>query len=244
MEPGEPSDRDTLRWACRQAMPCVVVRAGRAGWGRSALVDLREDGPRPQLSVAQPLDLSTGAPAPLGAGESVRIWSVRDAEPWGLSGVVGSVGVVEGHVSGPVEAARVVLPYRLLKTDRRLGHGAEVGLRVALAGDGEPAGSTLLERWLAPSGEPVTRGPAHVVELSRRAFTFSVPLGHGPLHLPGSWLRLRVELPAAGLAAVTHARVQAVFECDEHLLYGLSLAGPDAGTCDDEHRDVVRRAGF
>ncbi len=174
----------------------------------------------------------------------MRIWSVRDAEPWGLTGVVGSIGVVEGRLSGPVAAARVVLPYRLLKTDRRLGRGAEVGLHLSIGGEDDPAETTLLERWLAPSGEPVTRGPAHVVELSRRAFTFSVPLGRGPVYMPGSWLRLRVDLPASGLRAVSRARVQTVFECDEHLLYGLSLTGTDAGTCDDEHREVVRRAGF
>ena len=94
-------------------MPCVLVRPGRPGWSRSFLVDLRDEGPRPQLAVAQPVDLPTGEPAPVGVGETLRVWSVHDGEPWQVQGHVSHIGVVESRGAGPVHAARLTLPWRL-----------------------------------------------------------------------------------------------------------------------------------
>ncbi len=242
MKSSARTDRQTLRLACREGVPCVVLRPGRPGWGRSFLVDLRDDGPRPQLSVAQPVDLGTGEAAPLGVGETARIWSVHDVEPWQVQGHVGSVGVVESRGFGPVHAARLTLPWRLQASERRLRPRMGPALRVAVETADDPAPRTLLETWTSPSSEPMRRGPAWLVELSRASLTYSVPLEERRVLLPGSRVQVSVSVGEPVLAVRLPARVEVVFELAEQLLYGLSLGGPVHGSA-DEHREVMRRAG-
>lgn len=248
VDPGSDlvSDRDTLRWACRQAVPCGVLLPGRRFWGRSFHVDLREGGPRPRLAIAQPKDLGTGLIRPLRAGDPVRLWSVRDGRPWHLDGAVGSVGVVEGRESGPVDAAIVRLPYRLLATERRLAAADQAPpsrIEITTVGpEGLGTPRTLREGWLAPDGTPQARGDGHVVELSRRTFAFSLPLRSALFLLPGAEVELAVRLPDLGLSTRASGRVCAVMEWSEHVLYGLALGAPVAGHSTDEHRECLRRA--
>ncbi len=241
----EASDRDTLKWACRQAIPCGVLLPGRRFWGRSFHVDLRETGPRPRLAIAQPTDLATDSVRTLRAGDSVRLWSVRDGEPWHHDGFVASVAVVEGRDAGPVEAAILSLPYRLLKTDRRLTSDALPPARIAVAPvgpEGTGASLTLCEGWLAPGGGTRTRGDGHLLELSRRTFAFSVPLRSPIFFLPGSEVEVGVELNDLGLTTRVEGRVRAVMEWSEHVLYGVELGSPVGGHSVDEHRECLRRA--
>jgi hypothetical protein len=242
------SDRETLRWACREAIPCAVVLPGLPFWGRSHLVDLRESGPRPQLSIAQPTDLQTARAHQLRAGDSVRVWSVRDGQPWHLSGFISAVRIAERRSGDPVQAAVIQLPYRLLVTDRQLavGGGRSSGrLHVEVAplgpdGEGDPI--TLKERWLGPDGAPSGRGAAHLIELSRRTMCFSLPTDSPMVFLAGSRLRVGVSLPDLGLRTRLHARVDAVMEGASHRLCGLSLFGAVSGISGEEHRETLRKA--
>jgi len=242
------SDRETLRWACREAIPCAVVLPGLPFWGRSHLVDLRESGPRPQLSIAQPTDLQTAQAHQLRAGDSVRVWSVRDGQPWHLSGFISAVRIAERRTGDPVQAAVIQLPYRLLATDRQLavGGGRSSGrLHVEVAplgpdGEGDPI--TLKERWLGPDGAPSGRGEAHLIELSRRTMCFSLPTDSPMVFLAGSRLRVGVSLPDLGLRTRLHARVDAVMEGASHRLCGLSLFGAVSGISGEEHRETLRKA--
>lgn len=242
------SDRETLRWACRESIPCAVVLPGLPFWGRSHLVDLRESGPRPQLSIAQPTDLQSKKEHQLRAGDSVRVWSVREARPWHLSGFVSSVRIAERRTGEPVQAAVIQLPYRLLSTDRQLEVDdarslSRLHVEVAPLGlDGEGDPITLRERWRGPDGKPSTRGDAHVVELSRRTMCFSMPSEYPVVLLAGSRLRVGVSLPDLGLRTRLHARVDAVMEGAEHRLCGLSLYGEVDGISQDEHRETLRKA--
>lgn len=244
------SDRETLRWACRESIPCAVALPGLPFWGRSHLVDLREAGPRPQLSIAQPTDLQSGLGHTLQVGDSVRLWSVREDQPWHLSGFVCSVRIAEGRGSGPVQAAVIQLPYRLLATDRHLavdGDRASGRLHVEVAplgpdGEGEPI--TLRERWLSADGLPAVRGDAHLVELSRRTMAFSLPSSYPVVLLPGSRLRVGVSLPDLGLRTRLHARIDAAMEGADHRLCGLSLFGAVDGISADEHRETLRKAAL
>lgn len=242
------SDRETLRWACREAVPCSVVLPGLPFWGRSHLVDLSESGPRPRLSIAQPMDLQTGQVHQLRAGDSVRVWSVRDAQPWHLSGFISSVRVAERRSGDPVQAAVIQLPYRLLVTDRQLassGGRSSGRLHVEVAplgpdGEGDPI--TLKECWLGPDGAPSGRGDAHLIELSRRTMSFSIPADYPIMFLAGARLRVGVNLPELGLRTRLHARVDAVMEGSDHRLCGLSLFGATDGISSDEHRETLRKA--
>jgi hypothetical protein len=226
------------------------VLPGLPFWGRSHLVDLRESGPRPQLSIAQPVDLQSDRGHPLRAGDSVRVWSVRDAQPWHLSGFISAVRVAERRGGDPVQAAVIQLPYRLLSTDRQLavdGGRATARLHVEVAplgpgGEGEPI--TLKERWLGPDGKPSVRGDAHLVELSRRTMSFSIPTDYPVVFLVGSRLRIGVSLPDLGLRTRLHARVDAVMEGPDHRLCGLTLFGAVDGISSDEHRETLRKAAI
>ena len=241
----EASDRDTLRWACRQGIPCGVLLPGRRFWGRSFHVDLREGGPRPSLAVAQPVDLASGIVRNLRAGDAVRLWSVRDGEPWHHDGFVGSVAVVEGREAGPVEAAIVRLPYRLLETETRLKRDELPPARIAIAplgSDGPGTALTLCEGWLAPGGGARSRRQGHLLELSRRTFAFSVPLRSPIFFLPGSTVEVTVGLAELGLHTRVSGRVRAVMEWSEHVMYGLELGAPVGGHSLDEHRECLRRA--
>ena len=242
-----PSDRDTLRWACREAIPCAVLLPGLRFWGRSFHVDLREGAPRPHLAIAQPLDLRDGVPRPLRAGDSVRLWSVRDGRSWHLDGFVTGISVVEGRGCGPVEAAVVQLPYRLLETDRRLDRSEDrlERLRIELTAEGpggEGNSSTLVETWIGSDGSWVQRGHGHVAELSRRTLSFSVPLIAQLGLLRGAALELTVDLPDLDLRTRVSARVAAVMQWGEQVLYGLGLGQPSAEVSADEHREALRRA--
>ena len=244
------SDRETLRWACRESIPCAVLLPGLPFWGRSYLVDLRENGPRPQLSIAQPHDLQTELGHNLHAGDSVRIWSVREDQPWHLSGFVASVGIVEGKGSGPVHAAVVQLPYRLLATDQHLAVQVEdsaMRLRVdvvLLGPDGEGEPITLRERWVSTGGSPSLRGEAYLVELSRRTMAFSLPAHHPVVLLPGTRLRVGIALPDLGLRTRVYGRVDATMEGPDHRLCGLSLFQPVDTITEDEHRETLRKASL
>ena len=247
--PGQelPSDRDTLRWACREAIPCAVLLPGLGFWGRSFHVDLREGAPRPHLAVAQPVDLVDGRPRALRAGDSVRLWSVRDGRPWHVNGFVGGVGVVEGRSCGPVEAAIVRLPYRLLETERRLGRAKDRPERIRIeitsegpGGTGSP--TTLLETWIGSDGVWTRRGAGHVAELSRRTFAFSAPLASPLGLLRGAGVELAVDLPDVELRTRAAARVAAVMEWGEQVLYGLALGPAAVGVSAEEHRETLRRA--
>ena len=224
-EPGM-SDRDLLRWACREGMACVVSLPGRESWGRSFFVDLRDGGPRPQLAIAQPLDLTrSGRPRPLRSGESVRLWSVRDGRPWHVGGFVAGVRMMETRDDGPVEAALVQLPYRLLETE---------------GPDGQGMSSALLETWLDSEGAWVVAGSGYMVDLSRRSFSYSVPVTDRLVMLPGTQLQLEFRLPDLRLRTRVEAVVSVVMDLGGQLFQGLSLGRPSESTSDEEHRETVR----
>ena len=168
LRPKDLSDRELLRWACRQSMPCAVLLPGQTWWGRSFLVDLREGGPRPSVAIAEARDAVSGDPRPLPSGVALSLWSVREGEPWHLRGYVAGKGVVEGRDRGPVPSVFVRLPYRLLETDRRLGGSAVRDLprlTVSIEAEG-PRGPgptmTLFERWSGRDGSWRHRGAAHL----------------------------------------------------------------------------------
>jgi hypothetical protein len=248
LESPAESDRDTLRWAARETLPCVVVLPGRRLWGRSYVIDLRETGPRPQLAVAQPADLLTRELRPLLAGEAVRIWSVRAQRPWTAAGFVLGSGVVESRAAGPVVAASVRLPDRLFESGTVLFRSVRTGgvsLRISAAvvdATGPLQHVTLLERWLEPAGAWAERGGGHLVELSRRSLTISLPRGGAGL-LPGARLELRVELPDDGLRTTVEARVSVAFPYGDQQLIGMALGDVSPSTSSAEHREVIRRAG-
>lgn len=240
------SDRDTLRWACQQLIPCAVVLPGLAMWGRSVLVDLREGGPRPHLAIAQLGALGPSRVRDVAAGDTVRLWSSREGRPFHLGGSVAGLTVVEGS-DGPVAAALVRLPFRLHDSERRLGarHDAGIGrLRIdarRLGEQGSGAPRVLQEGWLSPGGEVRHRGNAHVVEIGRRSLTFSLPARDADL-LPGANLEVGVELPDLALRTRVSAQVVATMAWDDHILFGLSLGGPAVGVSAEEHRETLRRA--
>lgn len=237
------SDRETLRWACREGIPCGVVVPGRSFWGQSFYVDLRVGGPRPQLAIAQPIDLVTRKLRPLRAGDSVRLWSVHDDRPYTLEGFVSSVAVIEG-ASRPVDAALLRLPYRLLETESRLA-AEPPPLRVELATvgpDGPREFVTLSDSWFDLEGGRSSRGGGHLLELSRRTFSFSAPLAGPLMLLAGVRVELRVTLPDLELRTRVAGRVRAVMEWSEHILYGLDLGRPAAEVSAEEHRECLRRA--
>ncbi|MCO4769345.1 MAG: hypothetical protein KDA24_04890 [Deltaproteobacteria bacterium] len=245
----DDSDRDTLRWAAREMLPCVVVLPGRRIWGRSYVIDLREGGPRPALAVAQPSDLLTRELRPLQAGESVRIWSVRDSRPFTASGFVLGAGVAESRSAGPVVAASVRLPRRLFESGSLLFRSVRtegVSLRISAAvldEDGPMGRTTLLERWLEPAGAWSARGGGHLVELSRRSLTLSLARADAPALLPGARLELQLELPDDGLRTTVEARVDVAHRHGDQVLVGMALGDVGASTSADEHREVVRRLG-
>jgi len=235
------SDRATLRWACREAWPCALTLPGRGRWGHTFAVDLRDDGPRPRLAIAQALDLGRGSPLPLAPGATVRLWSTREGTPWQLRASVAARAVVEGRQTGPVDCALLRLPYRLSTRDRHLR--APIGderIRLDLA---EPGGAavTLLERWQGASG-PEQRGSAHVVELSRKAWTFSLPVGEAPPLLRGAPVEVGIDLPERGMRTRCAGVVDALFDQGGHRLFGLLLTGPAGDGAEGERREVLRRA--
>jgi len=247
-EPRPPrNDRDILRWAGREQVPCAVVLPGRGRWGRSFFVGLREGGPRPVLAIAQPSPLIPGRLRPLRMGRTVRVWSVADDCAWHLSGRVDGVRVLE-TTSTPVSAALITLPWRLLTDARRLMDPVRRGgrrLRLAyrrLGDGGEQPPRTLLETWTDREGAVIARGQARVVELTRRSVTFSLPRSAGPLLLPGTALSLSLEVGEGGLRTAVSGRVAAVFPCADHLLHGVDLGGPDEDVDPAEHREVFRLA--
>jgi len=241
------SDRDLLRWACRENLRCAVSLPGRESWGRSFFVDLREGGPRPQLVIAQPTDLQrSGRSRPLRSGESVRIWSVREGLPWHLGGFVAGVRMMETRDAGPVEAALVQLPYRLLDSDRQLHSLSSMGAprTVVLAHTQGPNGaevsSTLLESWLDGEGEWIVRGGGYLVDLSRRSFSYSIPTSSELVMLPGSQVHLEFQLPDLRLRTRVEAVVTAVLDFGGQFFQGLSLGRSHASTSDEEHRETIR----
>ncbi len=241
------SDRELLRWACREGLRCAVSLPGRESWGRSFFVDLREGGPRPQLVIAQPTDLQrSGRARPLRSGESVRIWSVRDGRPWHLAGFVAGVRMMETREAGPVEAALVQLPYRLLDTDHQLHSLSSIGapravvLAEAMVGDEYGMAVSLLETWLDSDGAWVTRGGGYLVDLSRRSFSYSVPTTSQLVMLPGTQVRLEFRLPDLRLRTQVDAVVSAVMDFGGQFFQGLSLGRPSQSTSDEEHRETIR----
>jgi len=247
--PVDDSDRETLRWAARETLPCVVVLPGRKVWGRSYVIDLREGGPRPQLAIAQPSDLLTRELRPLTAGESVRIWSVRSGRPFTVSGFILGAGVVESRTAGPVVAASVRLPERLFESGSYLFRAVRTsGVSLRLSGaivneDGPRDRITLLERWLEPSGAWNERGGGHIVELSRRSVTLSLSRAEAPGLLPGARIQLTVALPDAGMRTTVQARVAVAFPYGDQILVGMSMGDVSASTSTAEHREVIRRVG-
>ena len=241
------SDRALLRWACREGLRCAVSLPGRESWGRSFFVDLREGGPRPQLVIAQPTDLQrSGRDRPLRSGESVRVWSVRDGRPWHLAGFVAGVRMMETRESGPVEAALVQLPYRLLETDHQLHSLSSVGapravVRVeAMVGEEQGMPASLLETWLDMDGEWLMRGGGYLVDLSRRSFSYSVPTTSQLVMLPGTQVRLEFRLPDLRLRTEVTGVVSAVMDFGGQFFQGLSLGRPSESISDEEHRETIR----
>jgi len=241
------SDRELLRWACREGLPCAVTLPGRESWGRSFLVDLREGGPRPQLAIAQPADLQRNErPRSLRSGESVRIWSVRDSAPWQLHGFVSGLRVMETHASGPVEAALVQLPYRLLETDRQLSPVRSIGAPraevfvqpIGPQGKGPPC--TLVEAWLDSEGEWVLRGGGYIVDLSRRSFSFSVPIDSDLVMLPGAHAMFEFRLPDLRLKTRVEGAVAVVMDMGGHVFHGVSLGRQEEDISEEEHRETLR----
>jgi len=211
------------------------------------LLDLREGGPRPQLTITQPVDLRTGRVRPLVSGDSVRLWSLYEDRVWRIDGSVRSVGIAEGRGIDPVEAAFLRLPYRLLATEQRLypseAEPGSLGLSAAPLGpDGPGEAVTLRASWLSPAGEPQHRGGARLLEISRRTATFCVPIGTGPAYLPGSELSLRLSIGESPLRTRMHSQVLALMHLADQVLYGLAIAGPEPGVSEDEHRECLRRA--
>jgi hypothetical protein len=244
--PPHRNDRDVLRWACREQVPCGIVLPGRGRWGRSFFVGLREGGPRPVLAVAQPTSLIPGRLRPLRAGRTVRVWSVADDRAFHLTGRVENVRVLES-ASKPVTAALIALPWRLLTDARRLSSpvrrgGRRIHVAARRLGDLASAPRTLLETWVTPEGDAISRGAARVVELTRRSVTFSLPRSAGPLLLPGTALLLSVEVGEGGLRTEVSGRVAAVMACGDHMLHGVDLGGSATEIDPAEHREVFRLA--
>jgi hypothetical protein len=180
-------------------------------------------------------------------GRTVRVWSVADDEAWHLTGRVEGVRVLETTTT-PVSAALIALPWRLLTDARRLLEPVRrEGRRIHLAARrlGDEAGlapRTLLETWTSPDGEPLSRGEARVVELTRRSITFSLPRSAGPLLLPGTALSLVLEAGEGGLRTEVFGRVAAVLPYADHLLHGVDLGAPAEHVDPAEHREVFRIA--
>ncbi|MBJ94016.1 MAG: hypothetical protein CMP23_06000 [Rickettsiales bacterium] len=242
----ELTDRGLLRWACREALTCVVSLPGREIWGRSFFVDLREGGPRPQLVIAQPGDLERGDRArALRSGDSVRIWSVRDGRPWHLQGFVVGSRVMEGRDTGPVEAALVQLPYRLSESDLRIESRHSLGapravIRLERGDPGRLQSLTLLETWLDQQGNWLERGGGHLIDLSRRSFSYSCPDTSGLVLMPGAELVLEFRLPDLQLRTRVAASVRAAHELGGQLFQGLSLGRCHESISDEEHRETLR----
>ncbi len=241
------SDRELLRWACREAVPCAVALPGRESWGRSFLVDLRDGGPRPQLAIAQPSDLARSErERALRSGESVRLWSVRGRQPWHLDGFVSGLRVMEARDSGPVEAALVQLPYRLLETDRQLSSVGSIGAPRAvvlvrqIGPKGRGPATTLVETWLGEDGEWAVRGGGYIVDLSRRSFSFSVPLESDLVMLPGARAAFEFRLPDLRLQTRVEGAVVAVMDLGGHVFHGVSLGRQDDTISEEEHRETMR----
>lgn len=240
------NDRDILRWACREQVPCGVALPGRGRWGRSFFVGLREGGPRPVLAIAQPSALIAGRFRPLRMGRTVRVWSVADDFAWHLSGRVDGVRVLESS-STPVSAALITLPWRLLTDARRLMDPVRRGgrrLRLAFRriGDEDSPPRILLETWVDSDGKGRSRGSARVVELTRRSVSFSLPRSAGPLLLPGTALELTLEVGEGGLRTQVAGRVAAVLPCADHLMHGVDLGAAAEDVDPAEHREVFRLA--
>ena len=241
------SDRDLLRWAARETLPCVVTRPGRRSWGRSYVIELREDGPLPHLAVATPSDLRGGGLRPMQPGETVCLWSVRDGQPFSARGFVLGSAVVESRSAGPVPASIVRLPHRLFSSGRTLGapvrdDAGSVCIDVAgLGHDGEQLPRTVYERWMEPRGSWASRGGAHLVEASRRSLTLSVPRATRPALLAGAQVLLGFTLADVGMRTRVFAQVVSAVTIDDHLHVGLALGGPTESSSAEEHREVVLR---
>ncbi len=175
----------------------------------------------------------------------MRVFGSRDGEPWHFEAWVESHGVVEGP-TGPVNSAILRLPWRLNSAERRLlGPAPSDRPRLAVellafgpADVGTPR--TLLETWTAPDGISMRRGEAHLVELSRRTASFSLPRTARLWLLPGARVLLSVSLPDLALHTDVVGRVEAVLPQDDVLLHGLSLFEPEPSISADEHREVIR----
>ena len=241
------SDPELLRWAARETLPCAVVLPGRRAWCRSHIVSLREDGPRPHLAVAQAVDLRTRELRVLQAGESVRLWSVRDGQPFCARGFVFGTGVVESRSAGPVASALIRLPHRLFASGtllRRPLQRERTAIRVALAPRGPDRvmpSHTILERWQEPSGAWAGRGNGHLVEVSRRSLTLSLPQSEPQVLLQGARLRLEISLIEEELRTVAAARVAVTWSFGDQVLYGIVLEGQEPSISGEEHREVLRR---
>lgn len=241
------SDPELLRWAARETLPCAIVHPGRRSWCRSTVVALREDGPRPHVAVAQAIDLRSRDLRVLQPGESVRLWSVRDGQPFCARGFVFGTGVVESRSAGPVAAALIRLPHRLFASGtllRRPLQRERTAIRVALAARGPQGGvasHTILERWQEPSGAWAGRGRGHLVEVSRRSLTLSLPRSEEPILLQGARVRLEISLIEDELRTSADARVAVTWSFGDHVLYGLVLDGQEDSVSPEEHREVLRR---
>ncbi len=241
------SDPELLRWAARETLPCAVVLPGRRAWCRSQFVALREDGPRPHLAIAQAVDLRSRELRILQPGESVRLWSVRDGQPFCARGFVFGTGVVESRSAGPVAAALVRLPHRLFASGtllRRPMLRERTAVRLALAArgpSGELTSNTVIERWQEPSGAWAARGNGHLVEVSRRSLTLSLPRREEAVLLQGAGLRLEINLIEEELRTVADARVAVTWSFGDQVLYGIVVDRPEPGVSEEEHREVLRR---
>lgn len=241
--PPLPADRDVLRQACREALPCLLLVPGRTQWGSSLLLSLREGGPRPQLAVAQPVDPRTALVRSLGIGEGVRVVGSRDGSLWTLDASVEGVGVVESAAAGPLSAAILRVPFRLLGAERRLGRGTEVAPTVTVESIRPGAASwerTLVSTWWTPDGGHERAGSGQLLDVSRRSATLSLPLRDRHWLVRGGGVRLRIQASDPPLQTSVIGRVDVVHRLDEHLILGLTLSEPDAGCSDDEHRELMR----
>jgi len=243
------SDPELLRWAARETLPCAVVLPGRRSWCRSQFVALREDGPRPHVAVAQAVDLRSRELRVLQAGESVRLWSVRDGQPFCARGFVFGTGVVESRTAGPVAAALIRLPHRLFASGtllRRPMQRERTAVRVAIAvrgPGGQISSHTVIERWQEPSGAWAARGNGHMVEVSRRTLTLSLPRSAEPVLLQGAGLRLEINLIEDELRTVADARVAVTWSFGDQVLYGIVMDKEEPSVSSEEHREVLRRFG-